>query len=285
MKEFWPAGEATAIQVSIFVVYPNSALVSFFIRCLIDFSRRNHALLSWGPWIHSLQVLKTERITTASTSITNRGTKWIEIQPAVSGRYIYTAFSSGINVHRSVYLSAGVISVRECVRQTMQLTGSKKVDGNRSAGVGRWIQELAWRDFYTGILVHYPRVSMGRPYLEKYSRVVWENHQAPQDTTGVHEHHDSENFKKWKEGMTGVPIVDAAMRCLNKMGWVHNRARMIVAMYLTKDLMIDWRLGERVCMFYSVQVAYAHQLIPQVLHANIDRRRSCFKQWWMAVVR
>jgi deoxyribodipyrimidine photo-lyase len=134
----------------------------------------------------------------------------------------------------------------------MQLTGSKKVDGNTSVGVGRWIQELAWRDFYTGILVHYPRVSMGRPYLEKLSNVVWENHQAPQDSTDGYEHRDSENFKRWKEGMTGVPIVDAAMRCLNEMGWVHNRARMITAMYLTKDLMIDWRLGERVCIFYFV---------------------------------
>lgn len=57
---------------------------------------------------------------------------------------------------------------------------------------------------------------------------------------------DVEAVKRWKEGMTGVPIVDAAMRCLNEMGWIHTRARIIAAMYLTKDLMIDWHVGERV---------------------------------------
>jgi deoxyribodipyrimidine photo-lyase len=178
-------------------------------------------------------------------------------------------FHSGIKSPCSVYLSSGVISVRECIRQTMRLTGSKKVDGNTSAGIGRWIQELAWRDFYTGILAHYPRVSMGRPYLEKLSKVVWENHQMPQDSAGGHENCDSENLKRWKEGKTGVPIVDASMRCLNEMGWVHNRARMITAMYLTKDLMIDWRLGERVCILYCAQVTYTY-LIQLVFHANPD---------------
>ncbi|XP_006460239.1 CPD photolyase [Agaricus bisporus var. bisporus H97] len=214
MKEFWPAGEATAIQV-----------LDRFLKT----KSRSSQLGAVDPLSPGAQ----------DGANHNRIHKYHQSRDQMD---------RDTTSRLSVYLSAGVISVRECVRQTMQLTGSKKVDGNRSAGVGRWIQELAWRDFYTGILVHYPRVSMGRPYLEKYSRVVWENHQAPQDTTGVHEHHDSENFKKWKEGMTGVAIVDAAMRCLNKMGWVHNRARMIVAMYLTKDLMIDWRLGERYFM-------------------------------------
>ncbi|KXN86422.1 Deoxyribodipyrimidine photo-lyase [Leucoagaricus sp. SymC.cos] len=151
----------------------------------------------------------------------------------------------------SVYLSSGVLSIRECIRQTLELTGAKKVDGNTSAGVGRWVQELAWRDFYAGILSHFPRVSMGRPYLEKYSEVVWEDHQAPQES-GIkregREDADGEILRRWKEGMTGVPIVDAAMRCIAEMGWVHNRARMIAAMYLTKDLMIDWRVGERFFM-------------------------------------
>jgi deoxyribodipyrimidine photo-lyase len=91
---------------------------------------------------------------------------------------------------------------------------------------------------------------MGRPYLEKYSEVVWEHHQVPRDSALEREGRedtDGEMFRRWKEGTTGVPIVDAAMRCIREMGWVHNRARMIVAMYLTKDLMIDWRVGERVC--------------------------------------
>lgn len=124
-----------------------------------------------------------------------------------------------------------------------------KIEGDKSSGIGRWLQELAWRDFYTSILTSFPRVSMGRPYLEKFATVVWENHQAPEESgTGrvANDDKDAEILKRWKMGMTGVPIVDAAMRCINEMGWVHNRARMITAMYLTKDLMIDWRVGERV---------------------------------------
>jgi len=94
---------------------------------------------------------------------------------------------------------------------------------------------------------------MGRPYHERYSEVVWEDHQARRDSTTSHEHHedvDGKMLRRWKEGKTGVPIVDATMRCIREMGWVHNRARMITAMYLTKDLMIDWRVGERVCHCY-----------------------------------
>ncbi|KIK42534.1 hypothetical protein CY34DRAFT_23937 [Suillus luteus UH-Slu-Lm8-n1] len=134
----------------------------------------------------------------------------------------------------SPYLSAGVISVRECVRQTMKFLGIQKVEAGRSSGVGRWVQELAWRDFYTNVLAYYPRVSMGRPYQEKFADVKWE----------VNEEH----LNAWKEGKTGIPIVDATMRQINTMGWTHNRMRMIVAMFLTKDLMLDWRLGERYFM-------------------------------------
>jgi deoxyribodipyrimidine photo-lyase len=134
----------------------------------------------------------------------------------------------------------------------MQLLKSDIVDGSGTSGVGRWVQELAWRDFYTCVLVGYPRVSMGRPFQEKFASVVWENPQAPGDTVqdSGKSGEDGEILRRWKEGMTGVPIVDAAMRCIKKMGWVHNRMRMITAMYLAKDLMIDWRVGERVS-FYS----------------------------------
>lgn len=150
----------------------------------------------------------------------------------------------------SVYLSSGVLSARACVRATMALQNLHKIDGRRDSGIGRWLQEIAWRDFYTDILAAYPRVSMGRPFGEKFTSVVWENHQILKDGNlddpkGIQE--DSESLRRWKEGKTGVPIVDAAMRCTNEMGWVHNRLRMISAMYLTKDLMIDWRVGE--CYF------------------------------------
>ncbi|TFK92182.1 hypothetical protein K466DRAFT_582102 [Polyporus arcularius HHB13444] len=134
----------------------------------------------------------------------------------------------------SPYLAAGVISARACVREALVATGKKKVDTSRDTGVGRWIQELAWRDFYTHIVALFPRVSMGRPFQEKYADVRWET--------------SEEHLQAWKDGRTGVPIVDAAMRQANEMGWMHNRGRMIAAMYLVKDLMIDWRLGEKYFM-------------------------------------
>ncbi|OJT04121.1 Deoxyribodipyrimidine photo-lyase [Trametes pubescens] len=134
----------------------------------------------------------------------------------------------------SPYLSAGVISARACVREALKASGKKKLDVCRDTGVGRWIQELAWRDFYTHIVALFPRVSMGRPFQEKYAGVRWETNAA--------------HLQAWKDGRTGVPVVDAAMRQANTMGWMHNRARMIAAMYLVKDLMIDWRLGEQYFM-------------------------------------
>ena len=79
----------------------------------------------------------------------------------------------------SPYLASGIISARRCVRSTMKLTGSSKVDGGRNTGIGRWVQELAWRDFYVSVLVGFPRVSMGRPFIEKYADIVWEGYQEP----------------------------------------------------------------------------------------------------------
>ncbi|KAK7695928.1 hypothetical protein QCA50_000567 [Cerrena zonata] len=135
----------------------------------------------------------------------------------------------------SPYLSAGIISARACIRATMELSeGKKKVDVSRDTGIGRWVQEIAWRDFYIHVLANFPRVSMGRPYQEKFANVQWETNE--------------EQFQAWKDGRTGVPIVDAAMRQGKKMGWMHNRVRMITTMYLVKDLMLDWRLGEQYFM-------------------------------------
>ncbi|KAI0832344.1 DNA photolyase, FAD-binding/Cryptochrome [Trametes gibbosa] len=134
----------------------------------------------------------------------------------------------------SPYLAAGVISVRACIREALKASAKKKLDVSRDTGVGRWIQELAWRDFYTHIIALFPRVSMGRPFQEKYANVQWET--------------NPEHLQAWKDGKTGVPIVDAAMRQARTMGWMHNRARMIAAMFLVKDLMIDWRLGEQYFM-------------------------------------
>jgi len=91
------------------------------------------------------------------------------------------------------------------------------------------IRELLWHDFYANITFFFPYI-FGNSYNKKYSNIKWNNNES--------------NFNKWKEGKTGYPLVDASMRQLNETGWMHNRCRMIVASFLTKNLFIDWRKGE-----------------------------------------
>lgn len=101
------------------------------------------------------------------------------------------------------------------------------------SGGSRFLKELIWREFYYSILWHEPRVEK-EAFIKKYNEISWKN--------------DRERFKRWCEGTTGFPIVDAGMRQLNSTGWMHNRVRMIVASFLTKDLLIDWRWGEKYFM-------------------------------------
>lgn len=93
-----------------------------------------------------------------------------------------------------------------------------------------YLNELIWRDFYQMILWHFPKVGKGLAFKAEYEKIKWRNNE--------------EEFKKWCEGKTGYPIVDAGMRELNATGFMHNRVRMIVASFLTKHLLIDWRWGE-----------------------------------------
>lgn len=118
----------------------------------------------------------------------------------------------------SPYLRFGLISVRECASLAWGQEGFEK-----------WLAELAWRDFYAMTLYHFPQV-VTQEYQERFQGIEWQHH--------------PEWFARWQEGMTGYPVVDAAMRQLLQEGWIHNRARMIAASFLTKDLLIDWRLGE-----------------------------------------
>lgn len=116
----------------------------------------------------------------------------------------------------SMHLRFGTVSIRSLVRRA--LTQSET-----------WLNELIWRDFYMMILWHFPHVETGA-FKPAYDRIVWRS--------------DEPAFKKWCEGKTGFPIVDAGMRELNATGFMHNRVRMIVSSFLVKDLLIDWRLGE-----------------------------------------
>ncbi|MEZ4846676.1 MAG: deoxyribodipyrimidine photo-lyase [Bdellovibrionota bacterium] len=120
----------------------------------------------------------------------------------------------------SVHLRFGTISIRSAVRQVLE---------NRSEGARTWLSELIWREFYMMVLDQYPHVVDGA-FKPEYNDIKWPG--------------SDEMFQKWCMGITGYPIVDAAMRHFNKTGWMHNRLRMIVAMFLCKDLLVDWKKGE-----------------------------------------
>jgi len=115
-----------------------------------------------------------------------------------------------------IHFRFGTISIREKAQKALQLNET-------------YLNELIWRDFYMMILAHFPHVANGA-FRKEYNRIAWRNNE--------------EEFNAWCEGKTGYPIVDAGMRELNTTGYMHNRVRMIVASFLTKHLLIDWRWGE-----------------------------------------
>lgn len=117
----------------------------------------------------------------------------------------------------SVHLRFGTLSIRTLAKQTKDLSEN-------------FLNELIWRDFYFQILHNFPHVGTGKAFREAYDRIEWRNNPA--------------EFEAWCKGQTGYPIVDAGMRELNTTGFMHNRVRMIVASFLTKHLLIDWRWGE-----------------------------------------
>lgn len=127
----------------------------------------------------------------------------------------------------STHLRFGTISVRRLARTAHQLALSG------SPGAAVWLNELIWRDFYFQVLFHHPHV-VYRSFKPAYDAIAWED--GP---------HAQELFEAWCQGRTGYPLVDAAMAQINRSGYMHNRLRMVVASFLTKDLGLDWRWGER----------------------------------------
>jgi deoxyribodipyrimidine photo-lyase len=128
----------------------------------------------------------------------------------------------------SPYLRLGMLSARQAYAAAWAAHEGTHHAGARNS-IALWISELAWRDFYVHILYHFPHV-MNSSFRAEYDAVAWRN--APDE------------LAQWAAGMTGYPIVDAAMRQLTQTGWMHNRARMIVANFLTKDLLLYWRAGD-----------------------------------------
>ncbi|MBO9573284.1 MAG: deoxyribodipyrimidine photo-lyase, partial [Chitinophagaceae bacterium] len=115
------------------------------------------------------------------------------------------------------HLRFGTISIRELASEAKNLSEV-------------YLNELIWREFYQMILWHFPRVGKGQAFRKEYDHIKWR--------------YDEKEFKLWCQGRTGYPIVDAGMRQLNATGFMHNRVRMITASFLSKHLLIDWRLGE-----------------------------------------
>lgn len=136
----------------------------------------------------------------------------------------------------SVHLRFGTISIRHLAREAMQ---------EANTGAQTWLSELIWRDFYVQILHHNPSIATGKAYKPEFDGLKFPN--------------DPILFQAWCDGKTGYPLVDAAMRQLNTTGFMHNRLRMVTASFLVKDLLIDWRWGERY---------FAEKLIDFDLSAN-----------------
>lgn len=129
----------------------------------------------------------------------------------------------------SPHLHFGTISIREVYR-TARNKYNKAVSDEDKSEIQTWINELLWREFYYHVTYHNPQIQF-ESFKKEFDRLEWNDNE--------------EHFKSWCEGRTGYPIVDAGMRQLNSEGWMHNRVRMIAAMFLTKDLFIDWRKGEK----------------------------------------
>ena len=128
----------------------------------------------------------------------------------------------------SPYLASGIVSSKKCILEALKINNFEFSSGH--IGVTKWIDEIIWREFYKNIMFSFPKVSMGQPFQDYSKAIKWR--------------YDEDEFIAWKEGNTGFPIVDAAMRQLTHEGWMHNRLRMVVAMFFTKNMLHDWRLGE-----------------------------------------
>lgn len=135
--------------------------------------------------------------------------------------------------HIGMHLRFGTISIRKAVRVALEQKAEK------------WLSELAWRDFYQMILWHFPH-TVSKSFKPKYDQIKWRNNPA--------------EFEAWCQGNTGYPLVDAGMRQLNATGYMHNRVRMVVASFLTKHLLIDWRWGE---------AYFAEQLLDYEMASNV----------------
>lgn len=170
-----------------------------------NFFKQNEILL---PSLQEIGFIKTETVFPAKALNEAIISKYKEQRdyPAIKG-----------TTQLSVHLRFGTVSIRQLAKKALTLNES-------------FLNELIWRDFYQMIIHHFPHVQNNQSFKKEYDLIVWRNNES--------------EFEKWCQGNTGYPIVDAGMRELNATGFMHNRVRMIVASFLTKHLLIDWRWGE-----------------------------------------
>ena len=229
---------------SVFTPYRNAWLAKLDAFYLKAYPVAHHAAaLAAPPGTHtlpSLEALGFERTNLAQLGVT----------PGMRGaQALFEDFATRVKDYRGArdfpgvkgvsYLSVhnrfGTISIRALARFARETKGP---------GAETWLAELAWRDFYFQVLWHHPRVAHAA-FRPEYEAIRWPN--------------DEGLLRAWCEALTGYPLVDAAMRQLNATGYMHNRLRMVAASFLTKDLLVDWRRGEKY---------FADQLIDFDLAAN-----------------
>ncbi|GEA50698.1 deoxyribodipyrimidine photo-lyase [Vibrio inusitatus NBRC 102082] len=139
----------------------------------------------------------------------------------------------------SPYLAIGMLSVRQCIARLLNGRHPEQLN----EGEQTWLSELIWREFYQHLIYFEPKLCKGRSF------VLWSDN--------LHWQGENEHLEKWQRGETGYPIIDAAMKQLYQTGWMHNRLRMVVASFLTKDLLLDWHDGEAYFMSQLVDGDFA----------------------------
>ena len=132
----------------------------------------------------------------------------------------------------SPYLALGILSPRRCILEGLKFNNFEFTLGNK--GICKWIDEIIWREFYRNIMHSFPKVSLNKPFQDYTDSIQWR--------------YSENELKAFYEGRTGFPIIDAGIRQMLQEGWMHNRLRMVVAMFFTKNMLHDWRLGEEFFM-------------------------------------
>lgn len=229
---------------SVFTPYKN-----VFLKKLDDFYLKPYPVDSY---MHNLaKIAPSELISLKAMGFARTNLKTLRLPTGMrGGKMLFEDFENRMNRYKEArdfpavkgvsYLSAhlrfGTVSIRHLARQARN---------RANIGSQAWLNELVWRDFYFQILYHNPQVAVGKSYKPAFENLPFPNH--------------PKLFNAWCEGKTGYPLVDAAMRQINQTGFMHNRLRMVAASFLVKDLLIDWRWGERY---------FAEHLIDYDLSAN-----------------